>query len=53
LDHTLEFEPKRAIRPKGKLTVVEHAIVNSIQDRQGIRHRYPATLLSRADEVIE
>ena len=34
MGHTLEVEPKRAIRPKGKFKVVEHAIVNSIQDRQ-------------------
>ena len=41
LDHTLAVEPNRAIRPKGKFTVVEHAIANSSQDRQGPRHRYP------------
>jgi hypothetical protein len=41
LDHTLEAEPKRAIRPKGKFTVVENAIFNFTQDCQGTRHRYP------------
>jgi hypothetical protein len=47
LGHTLEVEPKRAIRPKGKFTVVEHAIVSATHDRQGIGIDIPATLLSR------
>jgi hypothetical protein len=54
LDHTLEVEPKRAIRPKGKLTVVEHAIANSTQDRQGTRHRYPGDVAQprrRSDRI--
>jgi hypothetical protein len=36
LDHTLEVEPKRAIRPKGKFTVVEHAIANSIKTAKAL-----------------
>jgi hypothetical protein len=36
LDHTLEVEPNRAIRPKGKFAVVEHAIANSIKTAKAL-----------------